>query len=818
MNELKNATEQFAILDHSPIGQFILRKDFVVIFWNRCLETWSGIAREQIVGTNLITHFPHIGKSKYHNRIKNIFNSSPPIVFSSQLHKNFIPSPLPGGKLRVQSTFITSIPAVEDGEFYAFFAIQDETSVTAALDSNKSSMKLLKEEIEVRKQAVERTTSLAHILEESLNEIYIFDAKTLRFIQANKGARLNLGYSIEEISNLTPLDLKPELTAESFANMILPLQNNEMQKIQFETVHRRKNGSLYSVEIHLQLSSLQTKPVFVAIVLDITKRKEIEGQLTKSKEEAEAANITKSQFLAKMSHEIRTPMNGIIGMTELLLDTTLTDEQREYASMVSDSADSLLTLINDILDFSKIEAGKLEIENIDFDLRIAIERTLSLFTIMTKKKKLEFSCFVDPKVPSRLQGDPGRLRQVLINLVSNAIKFTNKGDVAVNVNLIEETDSQATVRFEVRDTGVGIPNARMDLLFKSFSQLDASTTRKYGGTGLGLAISKQICELMGGQIGVESEEGKGSKFWFTVVLKKSSREKQLNHIVLADIENMRVLVVDEDKTSRQSLKAQIENLNCRVEDANSADDVMDKIYTSVDKGDPIKIVLVDHCTLKSEIETLGQKIKEDSRLKNLDLALVLLVSIGIRGDAEHFRRLGFMAYLPKPVNQAMLFDCLRIVMSESTSGRNGSSKNIITQHSISDVIKNRVRILLAEDNVVNQKIAMHILEKKLGYNTDLVNNGKEAVEALERSDYDLLLLDCHMPEMDGYEATRFIRDENSSVRNCKIPIIAMTANAMKGDREKCLESGMDDYITKPININILSDAISRNLCTQKNSN
>ncbi len=809
MNELKKATEQFAILDHSPIGQFILRKDFVVIFWNRCLESWSGISRDQIVGTNLITHFPHIGESKYHNRIKNIFESSPPIVFSSQLHKNFIPSPLPGGKLRVQSTFITSIPAPEYGEFYAFFAIQDETSVTAALDGNKSSMKRLKEEIEVRKLAVERTTSLAHILEESLNEIYIFDAKTLRFIQVNKGARLNLGYSIEEISNLTPLDLKPELTAESFANMILPLRNNEMQKIQFETVHRRKDGSLYSVEIHLQLSTFQSNPVFVAIVLDITKRKEIEKQLMKSKEEAEAANTTKSQFLAKMSHEIRTPMNGIIGMTDLLLDSTLTSEQREYASMVSDSADSLLTLINDILDFSKIESGKLEIENINFDLRVAIEKTLSLFTILTKKKKLEFSCFVDPKVPSTLQGDPGRLRQVLINLVSNAIKFTNKGEIAINVIIIEETDSHTTVRFEIRDTGVGIPSNRMSILFKPFSQLDASTTRKYGGTGLGLAISKQICELMGGQIGVESEEGNGSTFWFTAVLKKPAQEKPLDHIVLAVIENMRVLVVDEDRTSRQSLKAQIKNLNCRVEDTNSAEDVMDKIYTSIDEGDPIKIVLIDHCTLKSEVETLGQKIKEDSRLK--ELVLILLVSIGIRGDAERFRKLGFMAYLPKPVNQTMLFDCLRIVMSESTSGRNGSSKDIITQHSISDVIKSRVRILLAEDNIVNQKIAMHILEKKLGYYTDLVNNGKEAVEALERSDYDLLLLDCHMPEMDGYEATRFIRDENSTVRNCKIPIIAMTANAMKGDREKCIESGMDDYITKPINVNLLSDTINRYL-------
>ncbi len=816
MNELNKAEEQFAILDHSPIGQFIIRKDFVVIFWNRCLESWSGITRDQIVGTNLITHFPHIGEVKYFARIKNIFNSCPPIVFSSQLHKYFIPSPLPGGKLRVQSTFITSIPAQEDGEFYALFAIQDETNVTAALESNKSSMKQLKEEIEVRKQADERITSLAHILEESLNEIYIFNAKTLKLIQVNKGARLNLGYKMEEINKLTPLDLKPKMTRKSFVKLVEPLHKKQVPKIQFETVHRRKDGSLYDVEVHLQLSTFQMVPVFVATVLDITERKEIEKQLMKSKEEAEAATIIKSQFLANMSHEIRTPMNGIIGMTDLMLDTELTSDQREYVSTVNESAGSLLTIINDILDFSKIEAGKLEVENIDFDLSVTIERTINLFELMTKKKKLKFSCFLDPKVPSTLQGDPGRLRQVLINLVSNAIKFTDKGEVAVKIVLAEETDSQATVRFEVKDSGVGIPNSHVERLFKSFSQLDASTTRKYGGTGLGLVISKQICELMGGQIGVESEEGRGSTFWFTIVLEKPLRDQQKDIIKLADIENTRVLVVDEDKTSRQILRSHFEFWNCRVEEANSSDEIIKKVLTSVDIGDPIKIVLIDHNTLKSELDTLGQRIKTDSRLK--DLIFLILTSIGMRGDADRFKKLGFQAYLPKPIEQAMLFECLRIVMSESTNGIKDSSKEIVTQYTISDVSKHRIRILLAEDNIINQKVAMHILEKKLGYNADVVNNGKEAVDALEKSDYDLLLLDCQMPKMDGYETSRYIRNKNSSDRNCKIPIIAMTANAMKGDREKCLESGMDDYITKPINVDILSDAINRNLCGHKSNN
>ncbi len=688
MNELNKAAEKFAILDHSPIGQFIIRKDFIVIFWNRCMESWSGIQRDQIVGTNLTTHFPHIGKAKYFARIKNIFNSCPPIVFSSQLHKYFIPSPLPGGKLRVQSTFITSIPSQKEGEFYAFFAIQDETSVTAALEGNKSSMKQLKEEIEVRKQ--------------------------------------------------------------------------------------------------------------------------IENKLMKSKEEAETANRTKSQFLANMSHEIRTPMNGIIGMTDLLLDTELSVEQREYACMVNDSADSLLALINDILDFSKIEAGRMDIENIDFDLSVTIERTTNLFVVITEKKKLKFSCFTDPKIPFTLKGDPGRIRQVLVNLISNAIKFTDQGEVAVKIFLAEETDSQVSLRFEVKDSGVGIPNSHIDRLFKSFSQLDASTTRKYGGTGLGLVISKQICELMGGQIGVESEEGSGSTFWFTIVLEKPLRNHQENIIELADIENMRVLVVDEDETSRQILRSHFVFWKCRVDEAISLDEIIKKVHISVDEGDPIKIVLIDHSTLRSELDALGQKIKTDLQLK--DLIFLILTSIGMRGDADRFKKLGFQAYLPKPIEQAMLFECLRIVMRESTNDTKVSSKEIVTQHSISDVAKHRVRILLAEDNIINQKVAMHILEKKLGYNAYVVNNGKEAVEALEKTDYDLLLLDCQMPEMDGYETSRHIREEKSLVRNCRIPIIAMTANAMKGDREKCLASGMDDYITKPVNVDILSDAINRNLC------
>jgi two-component system, sensor histidine kinase and response regulator len=614
-----------------------------------------------------------------------------------------------------------------------------------------------------------------------------------RIVEINPAYQKMLGCTTEELQFFETFDqlTHPE-DRKKDAHEVRRILGGEIDYLRLNKRYLRRDGRevLADVEFSI-LRDAAGKPQFILhLASDVTRQRQAEAELKTAKEAAEAASAAKSTFLATMSHEIRTPMNGIIGMTELVLESKLGTEQRENLDLVKFSAEALMTVINDILDFSKIEAGKMEIESLPFDLRASMSETIKALNFRATKKGLELGCEVAPEVPEALLGDPGRIRQLLFNLIGNSIKFTEQGGIYLRVEEKSEDAASTILHFSVRDTGIGIPEDKQAQIFEAFSQADGSTTRKYGGTGLGLAICVRLVGLMGGKIWVESRPGHGSTFHFTLQLKVQTMQPNETPAQPEPLRNLPVLIVDDQYTNRIVLQAMLEKGGMKPVPVESGREAVEELQKAAKNGRPYPVVVLDSQLTDTDGFDLAREIKDDPNLESS--RLVLLSSAGQLGDASRCREVKISGYLVKPVHQIELLESIRQVMRQSPQQHR---EWLVTRHSLREA-KGHSRILLVEDNAVNQRLAVRLIEKR-GFQVTVASDGRAALAELKKESFELVLMDVEMPGMDGFETTAAIRAKEKSTGR-HVPIIAMTAHALSGYREKCLAAGMDGYVSKPI--------------------
>ncbi len=766
---IKSENQYRLLFEYSFDAIFVHQKE-KIINANKQLCEMMGYSRTQLLQMSILDFYDESGREASKRRIN---RKKTHLQFETQW-------------LKVDGTLI-------DVEINSTI-IDPDKGIIQAIVHNISEKKRF---IEKLKESEEKHRSL---FEYAQDAIIIIDAENLQFEDANQAALNFYGYTKKELMKLLITDVSDE--AKKTKETISKIRKDDKRSKQLLLrYHKRKDGTVVPVEIYSGTFMSAGRKKIIGSVRDITARINAQKELEAAKEAAEQASRLKGEFLANMSHEIRTPMNGIIGMTELALGTNPPKEQKSYLEMVKTSADSLLAIINDILDFSKIEAKQLELEKIDFDLRHNIKNTLDIMAIKANDAGIELNCHIKPDVPTALLGDPGRLRQVNVNLLGNALKFTHEGEVVLTIETAKEDDTAATLHFMIRDTGIGIPEDKVDTIFESFQQTDGTMTRKYGGTGLGLAISRQLVDMMQGKIWVESKLGKGSTFHFTARF-ELSQQKDIEKISLksTNLKDIPILIIDDNKTSRFILREMTTSWGMIPDEADSGIVGLQKLDAAYNKGTPYKFILLDY--KMPQMNGFGVAVKIQQRPYSQQAKIILLTSLGQRGDAALCKEKGISGYLLKPVKQSELLDTLSISFGQTLN----EEMPLLTRHVVSEA-RRRLKILLAEDNSINLKLAVRILEMR-GHRISIAINGKEAVKAFEDDIFDIILMDVQMPVMDGFEATKRIREiENKTAKH--IPIAAMTAHTMKGDKERCLEAGMDAYISKPIRTKELFHVIER---------